>query len=93
MPDEPLVIPVAGQGEETMAEVTAVGPGDLDNDCLEVLLEDIAGSQKILLDETAANVEQAGAIGRGIGNRLVGRVDPMEAAAVKTVLSGRNNGA
>ena len=89
MPDDTILIPVEGRGERKMASNASQAPetGDVDTDCMQLLLEETFGDHKIILNEISANIEQAGAVGRAIGNRLVGRVQPMEAAAVTTVLS------
>ena len=85
MPDEPLVIPVAGQGVETMAEVTTGGVG-IDDVCLGLLLDSAMETHEGLMAEIAANSETAAEIVRVSAARKFNREDPIEAAAAETIL-------
>lgn len=83
MPDDTTVkIPVGGSGENEMEIET----GDIDQDCAELLLEDLMEGHGALTEETVANAETAHSIVRFSGARKFNREDPMEAAAAEVML-------
>lgn len=71
-----------------MADETtvAVADGDIDQDCAELLTEDILTGHKQLLEEISANEEVAEQHARAEASRKFAEVDPIQSAAVEYVL-------
>ncbi len=61
-------------------------PGDLDDDCLELLLDDQMGAYDMLMTESTANISGAHNIVRYSGARKFNQEDPIEAAATEMIL-------
>ena len=59
---------------------------DLDDDCLQLLLDEEFGSQNLHIDELLANGESAASIVRHSGARKFNREDPLEAASAEYIL-------
>jgi len=77
--------PNDGQGEDTVSQVPT-DVGDIDTDCLQVLLESEVETHEAIMAEIAANAESAHSVVRHSGARKFNREDPMEAAAAEKIL-------
>ena len=66
--------------------VVAEVPGDIDQDCAEILAEDTLTGHKALMEDIAANEETASAVARLAAGRKFAEVDPLEAAAAEVVM-------
>jgi hypothetical protein len=74
-----------GQGENEVS--TGLQElGDIDTDCLQVLLEDISSGHTIFLEDQASNEEVMGSIVDFSSGRKFDEVDPIEAAAAEVIL-------
>ncbi len=60
--------------------------GDLDDDCLELLLDDQMAAYDVLMAESTANGSSAASIVRHSGARKFNQEDPIEAAATEMIL-------
>jgi hypothetical protein len=60
--------------------------GDIDGDCLELLLESEVETNEAIMAEIAANAESAHSVVRHSGARKFNREDAMEAAAAEKIL-------
>lgn len=83
--DDTITIPVEGSGGNDMTNAVEV-LGDIDQDCAELLLEDMMGGHEAMLTETTANIETAHSVVRLSGARKFNREDPMEAASAEVIL-------
>lgn len=79
-------IPIPGEGVDEMAEGIIDVPGDIDQDCAELILESVMAGHEADLAEITANAETAYSIVRFSGARKFNREDPMEAAAAEVIL-------
>ncbi len=87
MPAEVDVLtPGDGQGEDDMANGTAEAAGDIDQDCAELLAEDILTGHKALMEDIAADEETAAEVVRLAAGRKFDEVGPLEAAAADYVM-------
>lgn len=80
--------PGDGQGENEMSQAPT-DVGDIDGDCLQVLLESRIKGHEAMMTEIGANGESAHSIVRHSGARKFNREDPMEAAAAERILKGK----
>ena len=61
-------------------------PGDLSDDCLELLLDEQMGAYDALMHEASANAASAHSIVRHSAARKFNQEDPIEAAATEMIL-------
>ena len=61
-------------------------PGDIDDDCLQLLLDEQQGSFDALAHESSANIQSANNIVRMSAARKFNQEDPIEAAAAEMIL-------
>lgn len=61
-------------------------PGDLSDDCLELLLDEQFSAHDMLTNECLANSESAASIVRHSAARKFNREDPLEAASAEYIL-------
>ena len=61
---------------------------DISGDVAELLMDESLGAHEAVMAEINANAESAHSIVRHHGARKFGTEDPIEAAAVETILSG-----
>lgn len=80
-----VLTPSETQGEDGMSQVPS-NAGDIDVDCLEVLLESMTETHEAMSAEIGANAESAHSVVRHSGARKFNREDPMEAAAATVIL-------
>lgn len=85
MPGDTITIPVPGEGEAMSTDATTT-PGDIDQDCCEVLLESLVQTDEALATETQANAEMAHNLVRLAAARKYNREDPIEAAAAEVIM-------
>lgn len=69
-----------------MSNGTTEVAGDIDQDCAELLAEDILVGHKALMEDIAANEETGAAVVRIAAGRKFDEVDPLEAAAAEYVM-------
>ncbi len=60
--------------------------GDIDTECLQLLLESEVETNEAIMAEIAANAESAYSVVRHSGGRKFNREDPLEAAAAEAIL-------
>lgn len=61
-------------------------PGDIDTDCLQVLLEDMAAGHTIFLEDAAESEEVMGQLVDFASGRKFDEIGPIEAAAAEVML-------
>ncbi|MEE9597220.1 MAG: hypothetical protein V3V96_10635 [Acidiferrobacterales bacterium] len=87
MPDDTLEIPVEGTGEDEMTRAASgAGAGDIDDDCLQILLEDAGRGHTIFVEDQAATEEVMGQIVDFASGRKFDEIGPIEAAAAEVIM-------
>lgn len=73
-------------GDDMSTVQDCCAPGDIDQDCAELLAEDILTGHKAVLEDISANEEMAAGVARLSCSKKFDEVGPLEAAAAEVVL-------